>query len=68
MVLNLNPVMSIVANVPAAAISTVRLTIPIENKNHLLIPFFNLDRGFPRCPPFGKLFTDRRGAFLVSCI
>jgi hypothetical protein len=34
MTLNLNPVMSIIANVPAAVVSTVRLKIPIENKNH----------------------------------
>lgn len=30
MTMNLNPVMSIIANVPAAVTSTVRLTIPIE--------------------------------------
>jgi hypothetical protein len=30
MTLNLNPVMSIVANVPAAIASTVRLVIPLQ--------------------------------------
>ena len=31
MTLDLNPVMSIIANVPAAVTSTVRIAIPIEN-------------------------------------
>ena len=37
MTLDLNPVMSIIANVPAAVAATVRLTISIVN--HLLIFF-----------------------------
>jgi len=40
MTLNLNPVMSIIANVPAAVTSTVRLTTPIET--HLSMFFFFL--------------------------
>lgn len=37
MTLDLNPVMSIIANVPAAVTSTVRLAIPVES--HLSIFF-----------------------------
>lgn len=63
MILNLNPVMSIIANVPAAIASTVRLVIP---PGTIYRRVFSLDRRFPRSPPFGKLLCNRRGSLFVS--
>ena len=47
MILDLNPVMSIIANVPAAIVSTVRLLTRIG----LLANSLLSDRSFPDCPP-----------------
>jgi len=63
MILNLNPVMSIIANVPAAIASTVRLVIP---PGTIYRRVFSLDRRFPRRSPFGKLLCNRRGSLFVS--
>jgi hypothetical protein len=55
MTLNLNPVMSIIANVPAAIASTVRLTIPLQIS---LLMYVCVDRGLSRGSPFSQFLNS----------
>ena len=65
MTLNLNPVMSIIANVPAAIASTVRLNIIPQG---IVDDMVFLDRSLSRGSPAGKLLSDRRRDVFVSCV
>lgn len=62
MTLNLNPVMSIIANVPAAIASTVRLIISAGCQ---LVKCFS-DRSLSCGSPVGKLLSYERRDVLVS--
>jgi hypothetical protein len=64
MTLNLNPVMSIIANVPAAIASTVRLII-LHSTGYQLVKCFS-DRSLSRGSPVGKLLRNGRRDVLVS--
>lgn len=70
MVLNLNAVMSVIFNVPAAIASTVRITLaPFVSESrdtNVLVYPLNLDRGVSRCPPPSNMVQQYSGSFVSA--
>ena len=63
MTLNLNPVMSIIANVPAAVASTVRTSVI---RSHSSLILYLLDCSLSCRPPLSQFLSNKRGDVLVG--